>query len=76
VGKIVDPATGSANGCLAGYLAHHRYFGGDEIDVTVDQGFEIGRPSLLMLEARPVGEAIQVRVGGAVVMVAEGKLRD
>ena len=24
-----DPATGSGNGCLAGYLVKHRYFGGD-----------------------------------------------
>ncbi|MFC1799943.1 PhzF family phenazine biosynthesis protein [Candidatus Eisenbacteria bacterium] len=71
-----DPATGSANGCLAGYLVYHTYFGKDEIDVKVDQGFEIGRPSLLMLKARRSGDEIEVNVGGAVVMVAEGRLRD
>jgi trans-2,3-dihydro-3-hydroxyanthranilate isomerase len=31
-----DPATGSGNGCLAGYLSHYRYFGTDEVDVTVE----------------------------------------
>lgn len=71
-----DPATGSANGCLAGYLVYHRYFGEDAIDVKVDQGFEIGRPSLLMLRARRSGDEIEVNVGGAVVMVAEGRLRN
>src|SRR5919202_725630 len=46
-----DPATGSANGCLAAYLVEHRYFGEDSIDVQVEQGYEIGRPSLLYLRA-------------------------
>ncbi len=71
-----DPATGSANGCLAGYLVYHRYFGKDETDVTVDQGFEIGRPSLLKLRAGRSGDEIEVKVGGAVLMVAQGRLRE
>jgi trans-2,3-dihydro-3-hydroxyanthranilate isomerase len=69
-----DPATGSANGCLAGYLVHHRYFGRDTIDVKVDQGYEIGRPSLLLLRAARSGEEIRVNVGGTVIMVAEGRI--
>lgn len=71
-----DPATGSANGCLAGYLVYHTYFGRDDIDIRVDQGFEIGRPSLLMLRAKRVGKEIEVNVGGSVVMVAEGRLAE
>lgn len=71
-----DPATGSANGCLAGYLVWHRYFDGDSIDLKVDQGFEIGRPSLLRLKANRSGEEIEVSVGGGVRMVAEGRLVD
>lgn len=67
-----DPATGSGNGCLAGYLAKHRYFGGDEVKARVEQGYEIGRPSLLFLEASGEGEEIDVRVGGRVIPVAEG----
>ena len=69
-----DPATGSANGCLAGYLVKHRYFGTKKIDVRVEQGYEIGRPSLLRLKAENRDGKIEVRVGGHVVLVAKGKL--
>ena len=69
-----DPATGSANGCLAGYLAKHRYFGSDSFKVRVEQGYEINRPSLLTLEAETKGNEIDVYVGGKVVMVAKGEL--
>lgn len=68
-----DPATGSANGCLAGYLTKHRYFGQNRINVRVEQGYEIGRPSLLYLKAEEKTEAIDVFVGGKAVMVAKGK---
>jgi trans-2,3-dihydro-3-hydroxyanthranilate isomerase len=69
-----DPATGSGNGCLAGYLSHYRYFGNDEVDVTVEQGIEMGRPSLLLFKAHKSGDLIQVEVGGKVFLVAEGNL--
>jgi trans-2,3-dihydro-3-hydroxyanthranilate isomerase len=68
-----DPATGSANGCLAGYLVKYRYFGKDQIDITVEQGYEIGRPSLLLLKAEKTEKGISVRVGGKAVMVARGE---
>lgn len=68
-----DPATGSGNGCLASYLVQHRYFGSDEIDVRVEQGYEIGRPSLLRLRAGRQEDAIDVNVGGKVIMVAKGQ---
>lgn len=69
-----DPATGSGNGCLAGYLSRHRYFGSDLVNVRVEQGYEIGRPSLLHLKARKTEGKIHVYVGGKVVMVACGEL--
>jgi trans-2,3-dihydro-3-hydroxyanthranilate isomerase len=69
-----DPATGSANGCLASFLVEHKYFGNDAIEVRVEQGYEIGRPSLLFLKASRGKEAIEVNVGGNVVMVADGFL--
>jgi trans-2,3-dihydro-3-hydroxyanthranilate isomerase len=69
-----DPATGSANGCLAAYLAEYSYFGEPFIDVRVEQGYEIGRPSLLLLKAEKKAETIEVFVGGKVVMVAKGEL--
>jgi len=69
-----DPATGSGNGCLAGYLVRNRYFGTSKIDVRVEQGHEIGRPSLLYLRAEEKSGKIEVSVGGKVVMVAKGQL--
>ena len=68
-----DPATGSANGCLAGYLAKYRYFGDEKVNVRVEQGYEIGRPSLLYLRAENADGHIEVHVGGRVVMVAQGE---
>lgn len=71
-GVVEDPATGSANGCLAAYLVKHRWLGKPEVSVRVEQGYEIGRPSLLHLRAREHGGFIDVNVGGKVVMVARG----
>ena len=68
-----DPATGSANGCLAGWLVKNRYFGKDSIDIRVEQGIEISRPSLLHLRAAQKGDIIEVHVGGKVIPIAEGE---
>ena len=67
-----DPATGSGNGCLAGYLVKHRFFGSDEIKINVAQGYEIKRPSLLRLHAARKGSEIKISVGGKVRLIAEG----
>jgi trans-2,3-dihydro-3-hydroxyanthranilate isomerase len=40
----------------------------------VEQGYEIGRPSLLLLQSEEQDDEIAVRVGGKVIMVAEGRL--
>jgi trans-2,3-dihydro-3-hydroxyanthranilate isomerase len=68
-----DPATGSANGCLAGYLVKNSYFGENRIDIKVEQGYEIGRPSLLYLRAEET-EEVDIVVGGKVIMVARGEI--
>jgi trans-2,3-dihydro-3-hydroxyanthranilate isomerase len=67
-----DPATGSGNGCLAAWLVKNRYFETETVDVSVGQGYEMGRPSLLRLKASQIQDAIQVNVGGKVQWVAEG----
>ncbi len=69
-----DPATGSANSCFAAYLVKHRYFGADQIDVRVEQGYEIGRPSRIYLKAQKRGTGIHVEVGGKVITIAQGTL--
>jgi trans-2,3-dihydro-3-hydroxyanthranilate isomerase len=69
-----DPATGSGNGCLAGYLSRYHYFGTDEVNARVEQGYEINRRSLLLLKAEDKAGSIRVHVGGKVVLVAAGRL--
>jgi trans-2,3-dihydro-3-hydroxyanthranilate isomerase len=70
-----DPATGSANSGLAGYLLRHRYFGEGPVDIQVEQGYEIGRPSRLHLKARQKSKGpIEVQVGGKVQLTAKGEL--
>lgn len=73
-GVAEDPATGSANGCLAGYLTAHQYWGAPQIDVRVEQGYQMGRPSLLYLRTTHDAGNITVSVGGKVEMVARGEL--
>lgn len=73
-GIAEDPATGSACGCLGGYLIKYKYFGGNKIDIRVEQGYEIGRESILYLRAEETSGEIDVRVGGEVFKVAEGVL--
>jgi trans-2,3-dihydro-3-hydroxyanthranilate isomerase len=67
-----DPATGSGNGCLAAYLVEHRYFGQDSIDVRVEQGYEINRPSRIYLRAKRENGTTAIHVGGKVIPVANG----
>ncbi|HPU00469.1 MAG TPA: PhzF family phenazine biosynthesis protein [Bacillota bacterium] len=69
-----DPATGSAAGCLAAYLLKYRYFGAGGIDLRVEQGTEIKRPSLLRVRASERGGRMEINVGGRVIPVAEGRL--
>jgi len=40
----------------------------------VEQGYEIGRPSVLQLRAAEIDGEIAVTVGGRVIPVAEGDL--
>lgn len=67
-----DPATGSGNGCLAAYLVKNAYGGSKDIEATVGQGYEIGRPSTLSLRAWKSGDDIVVNIGGKVSEVASG----
>jgi trans-2,3-dihydro-3-hydroxyanthranilate isomerase len=66
VGVDEDPATGSAAACLGVYLADRV----GDIEVNVDQGIEMGRPSRLMVSATADG----VRVGGRCDLLLSGEL--
>ncbi len=71
-----DPATGSACAALGGYLAARAPERDGTLVWRVEQGFEMGRPSILDVEVDKRGGAIiAVRVGGASVLVSEGQIQ-
>lgn len=70
-----DPATGSAATALAGYLGSRHAAASGQLRWLVEQGVEMGRPSLLQVEADKVeGTLGAIRVGGASVLVSEGTM--
>jgi trans-2,3-dihydro-3-hydroxyanthranilate isomerase len=77
IGILEDPATGSAAGALGAYLVHHGIVEvGPTTDMLVEQGYEIDRPSRILVQVESDNDAIQgVKVGGHCVMVVEGTLR-
>ncbi|MDE3126572.1 MAG: PhzF family phenazine biosynthesis protein [Gemmatimonadota bacterium] len=70
-----DPATGSACAALGGYLGMRDQRRDGTLRWIVEQGFEMGRPSILEVETEKAAGAIAaVRVGGSSVVVCEGIL--
>jgi trans-2,3-dihydro-3-hydroxyanthranilate isomerase len=76
LGITEDPATGSANGPLGCYLVRHNVVASDtQLDITSEQGIEMGRPSFLRIRIDHDGEKItRVRVGGRCRYVGGGHL--
>ncbi|HJS21615.1 MAG TPA: PhzF family phenazine biosynthesis isomerase, partial [Steroidobacteraceae bacterium] len=71
-----DPATGSAAAALGGYLGARAPESDGTLRWVVEQGFEMGRPSLLHVETdKEAGRITAVRVGGNSVLVSEGTLQ-
>jgi trans-2,3-dihydro-3-hydroxyanthranilate isomerase len=75
LGVVEDPATGAAVSALAGYLAARDRTGDGTLRWRIEQGVDMGRPSRIDLEAeRRDGALVEVRVGGAAVMVSSGEM--
>jgi trans-2,3-dihydro-3-hydroxyanthranilate isomerase len=75
-GVAEDPATGSAAAAFAGWVHARSPAGDGTLRLRLNQGVEMGRPSELALEIdRAGGQITAVRVGGASVMVSEGKIQ-
>lgn len=76
LGVHEDPATGSANGPLGCYLARHEVFPTTHImEFISEQGFEMGRPSIIQIVIeQDAGEIKSVSVGGRCVFMGEGYL--
>ncbi len=77
IGILEDPATGSAGGALGAYLVQNGVVEvGPTTDILVEQGYEIERPSRILVQVESDDDVIQgVKVGGHCVMVVEGVLR-
>ena len=70
-----DPATGSCAAALAGYLAARETAPNGSFHWVMEQGFEMGRPSILELEAeKRDGAVVAVRVAGDAVLVSDGMM--
>jgi PhzF family phenazine biosynthesis protein len=71
-----DPVTGSANGCIAAFIAKHALLpeDGGHIRYVAEQGSEIGQPGRVYLHATGLPNAISVQVGGRAVTALVGDL--
>lgn len=76
IGIIEDPATGSASGALGAYLVQHGVVDISPMtEITAEQGYEIDRPSRILIQVNSDDDMIQgVTVGGQALMVVEGIL--
>jgi len=69
-----DPATGSAAGCAAAWMAAHGVAQPDE-RVLIEQGIEMQRPSRIFVRAsRNDNRVVNVRVGGHAIEVMRGEV--
>lgn len=66
-----DPATGNGAAFLGAYLLEHQLFPDSDLSLRIEQGYEVRRPSLIMLRARFSNE---VSVGGYVIPTIQGEL--
>jgi trans-2,3-dihydro-3-hydroxyanthranilate isomerase len=76
IGILEDPATGSAGGALGAYLVQNGVVDvGPTTELLIEQGYEMERPSNILVRVVSDDDAIQsVKVGGQCVMVVEGTL--
>jgi trans-2,3-dihydro-3-hydroxyanthranilate isomerase len=75
-GLSEDPATGSATGAAAAFLADLDATHDGEVKLRIGQGFDMGRPSLLLTRViKKGGAVVSTHVGGNCVQIMEGMLR-
>jgi trans-2,3-dihydro-3-hydroxyanthranilate isomerase len=73
-GMREDPATGNGAAFLGAYLLEHQVFPGPDLSLRIEQGYEVRRPSLIMLRAQILNRAREVSVGGYVIPTVQGEL--
>lgn len=75
-GAREDPATGNGAAFLGAYLLEHRLFPASGFTLRIEQGYQVGRPSLVLLRAREADGHREVGVGGSVVLTVRGELAE
>lgn len=75
LGIVEDPATGAAIAAFAGVAALTEAPEDGIHQLVIEQGFEMGRPSLIVLDLDiQHGALVAASIGGAAVRVSEGRL--
>lgn len=75
LGIAEDPATGAAVAALAGQIVAADKPADGRHPITVEQGFEMGRPSLIELDLLIEGGSLRrASLGGRAVLIGEGSL--
>lgn len=76
IGVVEDPATGSASGALGAYLVQNGVVEvGPMTEIVAEQGYEVERPSRILIRVESDDDMIQsVKVGGQVMMIIEGQV--
>lgn len=74
-GLTEDPATGSATAAAAALLAELDATPDGELRLTIGQGFDLGRPSLLLARVvKKAGKLVSAHVGGRCAPMMQGTL--
>ena len=73
LGITEDPATGSVAGAMGAYWASRE--NNQDIDMVIEQGYEMGRPSIINVEVSKQRDKVQkIRVGGQTQPVFTGRM--
>ena len=73
-GIVEDPATGSAHGPLGAYLVKYGLSDGKRF--ASEQGFEMGRPSIINVEVtHNKSKILNVKVGGKCIAMGKGSIQ-
>lgn len=75
LGIAEDPATGSAAAAMSGAIQHFDALAPGHHALAIEQGVEMGRPSLIHLHIDSgAGVVDRARIGGQAVKIAEGRI--
>jgi len=75
LGVFEDPATGAAAAALAGALTHFEKRKDGEHLIVIEQGVEMGRPSLILLGLTIESGMLQsATIGGPAVIIGQGSI--